>query len=206
MTASADRVTAKPAPAATGNTTARPATFASAATTTAPASGSTATRSPVASPREALSAMRVPPIQARNVPRIHHIGRYHHVVPPPTASQVQGYALTGRSSTMSITENTTVPHNPIAAAPAMPSALRAVHASLMLPWRPRAVPAVPRQQDGEPCSERGAQGQRPRTHIEPRGGPREQSECGECRADCERETGPHSEDQRQRAIAAAPVF
>ena len=67
----------------------------------------------------------MPPVQARNVPSIHQIGRYHHVLPPPMASQVQGYALNGRSNTMSSAVNTTVPHSPIAAAPAIPSTWRA---------------------------------------------------------------------------------
>ena len=65
------------------------------------------------------------PIQATNVPSIHQTGRYHHVDPPPIASHVHGYALTGRRTAMSHTANTTVPHNPAAAAAAMPSKRRA---------------------------------------------------------------------------------
>src|SRR5260221_14485793 len=72
-----------------------------------------------------LGAVTIPPIHARNVPNIHQMGRYHHVLPPPMASQVQGYALKGRSKAMSIALKTTVPTSPTAAAPAMPSVLRA---------------------------------------------------------------------------------
>src|SRR6266550_3594670 len=53
------------------------------------------------SPRAARVALTMPPVQARKVPSIHQIGRYHQVLPPPMASQVQGYALNGRSNTMS---------------------------------------------------------------------------------------------------------
>src|SRR5436189_3565487 len=48
------------------------------------------------------AAVTIPPIHARNVPSIHQMGRYHHVLPPPIASHVQGYALKGRSSTISM--------------------------------------------------------------------------------------------------------
>src|SRR5437016_12150954 len=71
------------------------------------------------------AAVTIPPIHARNVPSIHQMGRYHHVLPPPIASHVQGYALKGRSSTISMALNTTVATRPRAAAPAMPSVLRA---------------------------------------------------------------------------------
>src|SRR2546429_101679 len=68
----------------------------------------------------------------------HQMGRYHHVLPPPIASQVQGYALKGRSSTISMALNTTVATRPRAAAPAMPSVLRAaVH------WAGRKATATP---------------------------------------------------------------
>src|SRR6266550_4541064 len=96
------------------------ATRAIAATMTAPATAGSAPR-----PNVARLAVTIPPIQARNVPSIHHTGRYHHVLPPPIASHVQGYALKGRSRTISMALNTTVATRPMAAAPAMPSVLRA---------------------------------------------------------------------------------
>src|SRR5437016_7103123 len=90
------------------------------------------------------AAVRIPPIHARNVPSIHHIGRYHHVLPPPIASHVQGYALKGRSSTISMPLNTTVAMRPTAAAPAMPSVLRAaVH------WAGRKATATPATRNEE---------------------------------------------------------
>src|SRR5437867_2872673 len=83
-----------------------------------------ARRERVASPLPP-AAVTTPPIHATNVPSIHQTGRYHQVLPPPIASQVQGYALSGRNTTMSIAVNTTVPTRPIAAAPAIPSTWRA---------------------------------------------------------------------------------
>src|SRR6266700_4160459 len=118
--ASAARTMVKAPPAAAGRETPRPASRAIAATMTATAMAGSALR-----PSVAWLAVTIPPIQARNVPSIHHTGRYHHVLPPPIASHVQGYALKGRSSTMSIALNTTVPTRPTAAAPAMPSVPRA---------------------------------------------------------------------------------
>src|SRR5438552_1792309 len=118
--ASAARTMVKAPPAAAGSETLRPASRAIAATMTAPAMAGSALR-----PSVAWLAVTIPPIQARNVPSIHHTGRYHQVLPPPIASHVQGYALKGRSSTMSIALNTTVPTRPTAAAPAMPSVPRA---------------------------------------------------------------------------------
>src|SRR5207248_7399569 len=113
-------------PVTAGSETAR-ASRAIAATTSAPATAGKAQRPSVAcsAPRAAWPAVTMPPIQARKVPSIHHTGRYHQVLPPPIASHVQGYALKGRSSTMSIALNTTVPTRPTAAAPAMPSVPRA---------------------------------------------------------------------------------
>src|SRR5439155_1566215 len=84
-----------------------------------PTAGSTR-RARIVSPPAAVT---IPPIQATNVPSIHHTGRYHQVLPPPIASHVQGYALKGRNRTMSMALNTTVPTRPKAAAPAMPSVL-----------------------------------------------------------------------------------
>src|SRR5437899_871872 len=126
-TASAASAMVKPAPASAGRTSPRSsrATRATATRTTAPTSTGVTARGSEVSPRTARCALTMPPVQARNVPSIHQIGRYHHVLPPPMASQVQGYALNGRSRTMSIAMKTTVPHNPIAAAPAMPSTWRA---------------------------------------------------------------------------------
>src|SRR6266699_3725413 len=118
--ASAARTMVKAPPAAAGSETPRPASRAIAATMTATAMAGSALR-----PSVAWLAVTMPPIQARNVPSIHHTGRYHQVLPPPIASHVQGYALKGRSSTMSIALNTTVPTRPTAAAPAMPSVPRA---------------------------------------------------------------------------------
>ena len=46
------------------------------------------------------------------------------MLPPPTASHVQGNARNGRSRTMSIAMNTIVPHNPMAAALAIPCVVR----------------------------------------------------------------------------------
>src|SRR2546425_5292874 len=54
-----------------------------------------ARRPRVASPPAAVT---IPPIHARNVPSIHQMGRYHHVLPPPIASHVQGYAIGGGST------------------------------------------------------------------------------------------------------------
>ncbi len=67
-------------------------------------------------PRAARPAVTIAPIHATSVPSIHQIGRYHHVLPPPTASQVHGNARKGRSRMMSIAIKTIVPHSPIAAA------------------------------------------------------------------------------------------
>ena len=72
-------------PAAAGSETPIPASRAIAATMTAPATAGSAPR-----PSVARLAVTIPPIQARNVPSIHHTGRYHHVLPPPIASHVQG--------------------------------------------------------------------------------------------------------------------
>src|SRR5258708_6144111 len=115
----------QPSPARTGSGTPSPkprarVTATKVATTTGPA-----TRPSVAAPRAACRAVTMPPIQARKVPSIHHTGRYHQVLPPPLASQVQGYALNGRSTTMSTSVHTSVPTHPSAAAPAMPSTSRA---------------------------------------------------------------------------------
>src|SRR6266700_4616339 len=118
--ASAARTMVDAPPAAAGSETPRPASRAVAATMTAPAMAGSALR-----PSVARLAVTIPPIQARNVPSIHHTGRYHHVLPPPIASHVQGYALKGRSRTISMALNTTVATRPMAAAPAMPSVLRA---------------------------------------------------------------------------------
>src|SRR2546429_9469309 len=105
------------------------------ATTMVAATAGSARRPTVASPRDAVT---MPPIHATNVPSIHHTGRYHHVLPPPIASHVQGYALKGRSRTISMALNTTVATRPMAAAPAMPSVLRAaVH------WAGRKATATP---------------------------------------------------------------
>src|SRR5947209_1214767 len=137
---------------ATGTPASRPI----AATMTVPATAGRARRASVVSPLAAAApaAVTIPPIHAANVPSIHQIGRYHHVLPPPIASHVQGYALKGRSRTISMTLNTTVPTRPMAAAPAMPSVLRAaVHwagrkatatpaANTMSAWTPPLVPAA----------------------------------------------------------------
>src|SRR6184192_3548182 len=108
---------------ATGTPASRPI----AATMMVPATAGRARRASVVSPFAAAApaAVTIPPIHATNVPSIHQIGRYHHVLPPPIASHVQGYALKGRSRTISMTLNTTVATRPRAAAPAMPSVLRA---------------------------------------------------------------------------------
>src|SRR5438094_6552391 len=126
-TASAASAMVKPAPASAGRTSPRSsrATRATATRTTAPTSTGVTARGSEVSPRTARFALTMPPVQARNVPSIHQIGRYHHVLPPPMASQVQGYAWNGRSTAMSIAVKTTLPHSPIAAAPAMPSTWRA---------------------------------------------------------------------------------
>src|SRR6266699_2019907 len=116
---------ANPAPVKAGSGTATPAKRATVTSTTVATIAGSATRTSVASPRLAWLAVRMPPIHATNVPSIHQIGRYHQLLPPPTASHVQGYALSGRSTTMSNAMKTTVPHKPIAAAPAIPSTVRA---------------------------------------------------------------------------------
>src|SRR5207253_7674577 len=138
--ASAARTIVNAPPAAAGSETATPASRAIAATMTAPAMAGSALRPSAACPPPLVAwlAVTIPPIQARNVPSIHHTGRYHQVLPPPIASHVQGYALKGRSSTMSNALNTTVATRPRAAAPAMPSVLRAaVH------WAGRKATATP---------------------------------------------------------------
>src|SRR5438067_2575398 len=124
--ASAVRTRVNAPPAAAGTETAQ-ASWAIAPTMTAPAMAGSALRPSAACPPPLVAwlAVTIPPIQARNVPSIHHTGRYHQVLPPPIASHVQGYALKGRSSTMSIALNTTVPTQPTAAAPAIPSVPRA---------------------------------------------------------------------------------
>src|SRR5882762_4350686 len=87
-TTSAGSVTAKPAPAITGSAPSSPDSRATTASTTAPISAGAAVRAMLES--AGAVAVRVPPIHARNVANIHQIGRYHHVLPPPTASQVHG--------------------------------------------------------------------------------------------------------------------
>src|SRR5437762_1806818 len=113
-TASAASAMVKPAPASAGRTSPRSsrATRATATRTTAPTSTGVTARGSEVSPRTARCALTMPPVQARNVPSIHQIGRYHHVLPPPMASQVQGYAWNGRSTAMSIAVKTTLPHSP----------------------------------------------------------------------------------------------
>src|SRR5882762_2256739 len=119
----------------TGKSTETPASRPIAATMMVPATVGRARRASVASP---LAAVTIPPIHARNVPNIHQTGRYHHVLPPPIASQVQGYALKGRNRAISMALNTMVLTSPTAAAPAMPSVLRAtVH------WAGRNATATP---------------------------------------------------------------
>src|SRR5206468_6389746 len=124
-TASAASAMVKPAPASAGRTRSSRASRATATSATAPTSAGVAARTSDVSPRAARAALTMPPVQARNVPSIHQIGRYHHVLPPPMASHVQGYAWNGRSTAMSNAVKTTVPHSPTAAAPAMPSTWRA---------------------------------------------------------------------------------
>src|SRR5439155_1208097 len=89
-TARTASVIVKPTPVATGSATWRPASRATAASSTAPPTVGVAARTSAGSPRAALSAVTIAPVQARAVPSIHQIGKYHHVLPPPTASQVQG--------------------------------------------------------------------------------------------------------------------
>src|SRR6267142_465677 len=129
------RTGVKAAPVMTGKSTGTPASRPIAATMMVPASAGRARRASVAS---RLAAVTIPPIHARNVPNIHQTGRYHHELPPPIASQVQGYALKGRNRAISMALNTMVLTSPTAAAPAMPSVLRAaVH------WAGRNATARP---------------------------------------------------------------
>src|SRR5438094_5034913 len=129
MTANAARTTVNARPDATGSARPRASRATTAPITVATPTG-IARRTSVVSPRAAAPAVTIPPIHARNVPSCHQTGRYHQVLPPPIASQVHGYALKGRNNTISIALNTTVPTNPMAAAPAIPSAPRApVHAA-----------------------------------------------------------------------------
>src|SRR5438876_1228677 len=125
-TASAASAMVKPAPASAGRTSPRSsrATRATATRTTAPTSTGVTARGSEVSPRTARCALTMPPVQARNVPSIHQIGRYHHVLPPPMASQVHGNALNGRSRMISIAIKMIVPHNAIAAALATPWTVR----------------------------------------------------------------------------------
>src|SRR5881394_2551261 len=117
-------VAANPAPAAMGMSSRPPSPSPRPAPNPAPTGEMASERIDVSPPRAARPAVTIAPIQARNVPSIHQTGRYHQVLPPPTASQVQGYALNGRSRMMSIAMNTTVPHSPMAAALAMPCTVR----------------------------------------------------------------------------------
>src|SRR5260370_27728714 len=98
--------------ASTGGGTGRPASRATIVTITALATSGVASWANVAGPRAARGADNRAPIQATNVPSIHQIGRYHHVEPPPTASQGQGDAWNGRRMTMSIAEKNNVPTQP----------------------------------------------------------------------------------------------
>src|SRR2546428_46277 len=149
---------------ATGTPASRPI----AATTTVPATAGRARRASVVSPLAAAApaAVTIPPIHAANVPSIHQIGRYHHVLPPPIASHVQGYALKGRSRTISMTLNTTVPTRPMAAAAAARRGGRR---------RPRPPPRRrggrgPRGGGGSPRGPRGGGRRGPRGAAPPRRG------------------------------------
>src|SRR6266852_2233335 len=97
------------------------------ATAAAPSTtGSASAGMDTSPPRRGRAAVTMPPIQARNVPSIHQMGRYHHVLPPATASHVHGKACNGRRTTMSTAMKTIVPHRPIAAALAIPCVVRDV--------------------------------------------------------------------------------
>src|SRR5262245_3571657 len=119
-------VTRNPTPAPTGKAVMPPSPKPSAPPTPPPSGASASDVIAVLQAAAARPAVTIPPSQASSVPSIHQIGRYHQVLPPPTASHVQGKALNGRSRTISIAMNTIVPHSPIAAALATPCTVRAV--------------------------------------------------------------------------------
>src|SRR6266581_2967717 len=131
-------MTVNASPVANGSVQVTPASRAIVTTSSVPTTAGSARRASVASARAACRAVTMPPVQARNVPSIHQIGRYHHVLPPPIASHVQGYAFSGRNTTMSIAMNTIVPTSPVAAAPAIPSPWRAADH-----WAGRKLAATP---------------------------------------------------------------
>src|SRR2546425_7509044 len=89
-TAKPARLTANAAPAWTGSGSAAPASRATVPTIRAPTITGAAQRVSVGSPRAAWPAGTYAPIHAANVPSIHHRGSHHQLLPPPTASQVQG--------------------------------------------------------------------------------------------------------------------
>src|SRR6185295_656283 len=109
-----------PAPAATGMNIRPPRPSPSPAPSPPATAGRASDRTDGSPPRAARPDVTIAPIHPTNVPSIHQIGRYHHVLPPPMASQVHGYALKGRRRMISIAIKTIVPHNAIAAALATP--------------------------------------------------------------------------------------
>src|SRR5437016_5392048 len=161
------------------------------------------------------AAVTIPPIHARNVPSIHHMGRYHHVLPPPIASHVQGYALKGRSSTISMALNTTVATRPRAAAPAMPSVLRAaVHwagrkatatpaaRTISASTPPRRTPVIGTRRD--PRDERHAESRRPDPQHD--GRPPEQRERQRGAGDRDAEARPQTQQEGEGAVTAAAIL
>src|SRR6266576_6337004 len=83
-------VRANPAPPATGIYTSPPSPNPSATPTPPESNGIESARIDGSPPRATRPAVTSAPSQASKVPSIHQIGRYHQVLPPPTASHVHG--------------------------------------------------------------------------------------------------------------------